>query len=84
MLDPFVVDDVPEVLGAGTAVAREQDRVVRARQAARREAGVNVSIGARQLSSALVEQLVEAPVVGVFAAPKTPRARLSEPYEVEM
>src|SRR5258705_12469946 len=46
--------------------------------------GVNVSIGARQLSSALVEQLVAAPVVGVFAAPKTPRARLSEPYEVEM
>ena len=45
---------------------------------------MKVSIGATQLSSALVEQLVPAPVVGVLAAPKMPCARLSEPYEDEM
>jgi len=46
--------------------------------------GVKVSVGPAQLSRALVVQAVAAPVVGVFAAPKTPRARLSEPNEVEM
>src|SRR5215470_13472298 len=41
--------------------------------------GVKVSVGATQLSRAVVLQDVEAPVVGVLAAPKMPWARLSEP-----
>ncbi len=40
-----------------------------------------VAVGSRQLSSTL-EQLV--PLVGAEAVAKTPWARLSEPYEVEM
>ena len=44
--------------------------------------GVKVSVGALQLSRALVVQ--EEPVVGALAAPKMPWARLSEPKEVEM
>src|SRR4051812_26223699 len=44
----------------------------------------NVSIGALQLSRALVVQDVPEPVVGVLATPKMPCARLSDPYEVEM
>ena len=37
-----------------------------------------------QSLSAVVVQDVDAPVVGVRARPTTPRARLSDPYEVEM
>ncbi len=44
----------------------------------------NVDVGSLQLSSAVVEQLVLLPVVGADAVAKTPWARLSEPYEVEI
>ena len=45
---------------------------------------LKVSVGSTQLSSALVEQLVPLPVVGAEAVAKTPCARLSEPYDVEI
>lgn len=38
MLDALVVDEVPEALGIGAAVALEQHRVVRARERASRQA----------------------------------------------
>jgi hypothetical protein len=71
VLGAVVVDDVPEVVRAGAAVPREEDRGPRAARP-----DTNVDIGSRQLSRTEL-QLV--PAVGADAVAKTPCARLSEP-----
>jgi hypothetical protein len=72
-----VVDDVPEAVGVGSAVAREQDGIGCAGHGAPCcETLANVDVGSRQLSKTEL-QLV--PLVGAEAVANTPCAWLSEP-----